>query len=404
MLRPGVTQEWVDEGELPRERTKNRRWRRPYDVLAEATRGEVVVRRQVFRVCASKLASDESLGHQHMGAVYHRERSQIASTSESHGGDLIIQRYDRSGWRVGLLQCSHSLKGARQVKGQNRAKSAKPVTSGRWRGHVRHTPPSPPPTRPLCRIHSADGSEANRKHCVLQLILVSDPDSTFSIHWMRATPADDCRGTTRRRGEQKNEPHRIPSNPAVATNRAMCASVTSHIVTIIMIAVTVIVGIIIPIHRGQIGDSRGESEQEEEDGWDNLGCRRRGRLARIEGLGLAGIRRSDDDEGAAAYPARHRMHHPETQRRRHGSVHRVAPRPQRRHPDLRAPPVVRRHHSHLRLHRLRPSDAPPPLPRHLQPHLPSSAEGPDEHKEEKPPRCEEQYELASTNPSQKAND
>ncbi|RRT52370.1 hypothetical protein B296_00027481 [Ensete ventricosum] len=104
MLRPGVTQEWVDEGELPRERTKNRRWRRPYDVLAEATRGEVVVRvresvcnedvtrrrhsaadrggivcgnamqaimsregqdhanRRLFRVCASKLASDESLG------------------------------------------------------------------------------------------------------------------------------------------------------------------------------------------------------------------------------------------------------------------------------------------------------------------------------------------------------
>ncbi|RWW58718.1 hypothetical protein BHE74_00034392 [Ensete ventricosum] len=44
MLRPGVTQEWVEEGELPRERTKNRRWRRPYDVLAEATHGEVVVR------------------------------------------------------------------------------------------------------------------------------------------------------------------------------------------------------------------------------------------------------------------------------------------------------------------------------------------------------------------------
>ncbi|RWV91177.1 hypothetical protein GW17_00046554 [Ensete ventricosum] len=32
MLRPGVTQEWVDEGDLPRERTKSRRWRRPYDV------------------------------------------------------------------------------------------------------------------------------------------------------------------------------------------------------------------------------------------------------------------------------------------------------------------------------------------------------------------------------------
>ncbi|RRT36266.1 hypothetical protein B296_00049374 [Ensete ventricosum] len=44
MLRPGVTQEWVSGSELPRERTKNRRWRRPYDVLAEATHGEVVVR------------------------------------------------------------------------------------------------------------------------------------------------------------------------------------------------------------------------------------------------------------------------------------------------------------------------------------------------------------------------
>ncbi|RRT37132.1 hypothetical protein B296_00048655 [Ensete ventricosum] len=43
MLRPGVTQEWVGKGELPREQTKNRRWRRPYEVLAEATHGEVVV-------------------------------------------------------------------------------------------------------------------------------------------------------------------------------------------------------------------------------------------------------------------------------------------------------------------------------------------------------------------------
>ncbi|RZS17488.1 hypothetical protein BHM03_00049626 [Ensete ventricosum] len=44
MLHPGVTQEWVSEGELPWERTKNRRWRRPYEVLVEATYGEVVVR------------------------------------------------------------------------------------------------------------------------------------------------------------------------------------------------------------------------------------------------------------------------------------------------------------------------------------------------------------------------
>ncbi|RWV97505.1 hypothetical protein GW17_00039699 [Ensete ventricosum] len=56
-----------------------------------------------------------------MGAMYHRGRSQIVSTSESHGGDLILQMYDWSDWRVGLLQCLHSLKGARQVRGQGRA-------------------------------------------------------------------------------------------------------------------------------------------------------------------------------------------------------------------------------------------------------------------------------------------
>ncbi|RZR72460.1 hypothetical protein BHM03_00013695 [Ensete ventricosum] len=33
-------------------------------------------------------------------------------------GDLIIQRYDRSDRRVGLLQCSHLFKGARKVRGQ----------------------------------------------------------------------------------------------------------------------------------------------------------------------------------------------------------------------------------------------------------------------------------------------
>ncbi|RWW17246.1 hypothetical protein GW17_00018836 [Ensete ventricosum] len=80
----------------------------------------MVPHRRVFHVYASKLASDESLGHQHIGAVYHRGSSQIAGTSESHGGDLIILRYDRSSWRVGLFQCSYSLKGARQVRGQSR--------------------------------------------------------------------------------------------------------------------------------------------------------------------------------------------------------------------------------------------------------------------------------------------
>ncbi|RZR88937.1 hypothetical protein BHM03_00016601 [Ensete ventricosum] len=41
----------------------------------------MVPQRRVFCVCASKLASDESLGHQHMGTVYHQGRSQIAGTT-----------------------------------------------------------------------------------------------------------------------------------------------------------------------------------------------------------------------------------------------------------------------------------------------------------------------------------
>ncbi|RWV88809.1 hypothetical protein GW17_00049076 [Ensete ventricosum] len=45
----------------------------------------VVPQRRVF-MRASELALDESLSHQHMGAVYHRGRSPSASTNESHGG------------------------------------------------------------------------------------------------------------------------------------------------------------------------------------------------------------------------------------------------------------------------------------------------------------------------------
>ncbi|RZS12099.1 hypothetical protein BHM03_00043494 [Ensete ventricosum] len=55
-------------------------------------------------------------------------RISSASTSESRGGDLIIQRYDRSNRRVGQLQCLYSLKGARQVKGQSRV--VFPLTKG----------------------------------------------------------------------------------------------------------------------------------------------------------------------------------------------------------------------------------------------------------------------------------
>ncbi|RWW21614.1 hypothetical protein BHE74_00024553 [Ensete ventricosum] len=43
------------------------------------------IRPWVF-VCASKLALDESLSHQHMGVVYYRGKSSSASTSESYGG------------------------------------------------------------------------------------------------------------------------------------------------------------------------------------------------------------------------------------------------------------------------------------------------------------------------------
>ncbi|RWW47506.1 hypothetical protein BHE74_00046493, partial [Ensete ventricosum] len=60
--------------------------------------------------------------------------SQIASISESHGGDVIIQRYDRSSWRVGLLQCSHSFKGVDKSKdkaeGETSVESSIPCSHG----------------------------------------------------------------------------------------------------------------------------------------------------------------------------------------------------------------------------------------------------------------------------------
>ncbi|RRT61396.1 hypothetical protein B296_00044209 [Ensete ventricosum] len=48
------------------------------------------------------------------GQISRRDRSWFSR------GDLIIQTYDRSSWRVGLLQCSHSLKGSQQVREQGR--------------------------------------------------------------------------------------------------------------------------------------------------------------------------------------------------------------------------------------------------------------------------------------------
>ncbi|RZR75476.1 hypothetical protein BHM03_00058780 [Ensete ventricosum] len=53
----------------------------------------MVPQRRVF-VCASELALDESLVISKWGCVPPRKKS----------------KYDRSSWRVGLLQCSHSLR------------------------------------------------------------------------------------------------------------------------------------------------------------------------------------------------------------------------------------------------------------------------------------------------------
>ncbi|RWW49751.1 hypothetical protein BHE74_00044039 [Ensete ventricosum] len=105
MLRPGVTQVWVDEGELPRERTKNRRWQRPYDVLAEAT-----------QAAGSSTSVNNATAKRAMD-----------SRGECHGTAEVGLPYDRSGWRVGLLQCSHSLMGARQVRGQGRRRDFRRV-------------------------------------------------------------------------------------------------------------------------------------------------------------------------------------------------------------------------------------------------------------------------------------
>ncbi|RWV78178.1 hypothetical protein GW17_00060880 [Ensete ventricosum] len=49
----------------------------------------MVLQRRVF-VCASELALDESLSHQHMGAVYHRGRSPSAITKENCYEDTVV--------------------------------------------------------------------------------------------------------------------------------------------------------------------------------------------------------------------------------------------------------------------------------------------------------------------------
>ncbi|RWW60984.1 hypothetical protein BHE74_00031976 [Ensete ventricosum] len=103
MLRPGVTQEWVDESELPRERTKNRRWRRPYDVLAEATRGEVVVRVYHTRICMQRRCHQEATSCSGAGgivrgnaiqAIVSREGQDHAERLESWTASVLTFAYE----------------------------------------------------------------------------------------------------------------------------------------------------------------------------------------------------------------------------------------------------------------------------------------------------------------------
>ncbi|RWW45339.1 hypothetical protein BHE74_00048827 [Ensete ventricosum] len=88
MLRPSVTQEWVEEYELPRERTKNRRWRRPYDMLAEATRGKVVVQVHHTRICMIRAAGELDCFSAHIRLRESGKSEDKADDDESIGARL----------------------------------------------------------------------------------------------------------------------------------------------------------------------------------------------------------------------------------------------------------------------------------------------------------------------------
>ncbi|RWV81527.1 hypothetical protein BHE74_00049106 [Ensete ventricosum] len=94
----------------------------------------MVSQRRVFYECISKLGLDKSLGYQHMGAVYHQGRSQIASTSESHGENLIIRGMVRV---IGELDCFSAHirlrepgKSGDKAEGENSVESSIPCSHG----------------------------------------------------------------------------------------------------------------------------------------------------------------------------------------------------------------------------------------------------------------------------------
>ncbi|RRT47016.1 hypothetical protein B296_00011269 [Ensete ventricosum] len=109
MLRPGVTQEWVDEGDLPRERTKSRRWRRPYDVeldcfsahirLREPGKSEdnaesaTMLQKQIYQ-SRRKRCKCKAMDSRAMGLAtpwYRRGGTSVESSIPcSHGGRVLV--------------------------------------------------------------------------------------------------------------------------------------------------------------------------------------------------------------------------------------------------------------------------------------------------------------------------
>ncbi|RWV84245.1 hypothetical protein GW17_00054051 [Ensete ventricosum] len=123
MLRPGVTQEWVGEGELPRERTKNQRWWRSYEVLAEATLGEVVVRVHPTRISAGDL--DYFNAHIRLREPGKSEDKAECKATDSRTMGLAAPWY--RGGRTSMessIPCSHGGR-ALVVKGAEEVENAK---------------------------------------------------------------------------------------------------------------------------------------------------------------------------------------------------------------------------------------------------------------------------------------
>ncbi|RWV96156.1 hypothetical protein GW17_00041152 [Ensete ventricosum] len=143
MLRPGVAQEWVDEGELPRERTKNRRWRRPYEVLAKATRREVITREYVVERDEEATMSPEGLSYPKakrrlekrwtrrsttvpQRRIYRsRRKGRRCKTMDSRAMGLVAPWYCKGGTSVeSSIPCSHGGR-ALVVKGVEEVENAK---------------------------------------------------------------------------------------------------------------------------------------------------------------------------------------------------------------------------------------------------------------------------------------